>query len=78
MYHNYNNNRNYCLAGNTYSWAPSTGLSATNVAQPVSSATSTLTYTVTVTGSNGCTATDVVTVTVNTTPPTANAGPDKN
>ncbi|QLH47871.1 MAG: hypothetical protein HWD58_21055 [Bacteroidota bacterium] len=66
------------IGGNTYSWSPATGLSATNIAQPTSSPTTTTTYTVTVTGSNGCTATDVVTVNVNTTPPTVDAGMDKN
>ncbi|MBK8685483.1 MAG: hypothetical protein IPN26_11060 [Bacteroidetes bacterium] len=66
------------IAGSSYSWSPSTGLSANNIAQPVASPSATTNYTVTATGSNGCTATDVVTVTVNTTPPTANAGTDKN
>ncbi len=66
------------IAGNTYSWSPATGLSATNAAQPTANPNTTITYTVTVTGANGCTATDVVTVNVNTTPPTADAGPDKN
>jgi protocatechuate 3,4-dioxygenase beta subunit len=64
------------VAGNTYSWSPSSGLSATNIAQPMASSTSTTTYTVTVTAANGCTATDVVTVNVNTTPPVADAGMD--
>jgi hypothetical protein len=66
------------VSGNSYSWSPSAGLSATNVAQPVANPTATTTYTVTVTGSNGCTATSAVTVTVNKTPPTADAGADKN
>jgi hypothetical protein len=66
------------IAGNSYSWSPATGLSATNVAMPTANPFVTTTYTVTVTGSNGCTATDVVTVFVNTTPPTVDAGMDKN
>ncbi|QLH46288.1 MAG: hypothetical protein HWD58_12035 [Bacteroidota bacterium] len=49
-------------AGNTSSWSPAAGLSATNVAQPIASPAQTTTYTVVVTGANGCTATDEVTV----------------
>ena len=66
------------IAGNTYLWTPGNGLSFNNIAQPTASPNVTTTYTVTVTSANGCTATDVVTVNVNTTPPTADAGPDKN
>ncbi|QLH46269.1 MAG: hypothetical protein HWD58_11940 [Bacteroidota bacterium] len=66
------------VAGNTDSWLPATGLSATNIAQPTANPTSTTTYTVTVTGSNGCTATATVTINVNKTVPTADAGADKN
>ena len=58
------------VAGNTYAWSPATGLSATNVAQPTANGTSTQTYTVTVTGSNGCTATDAVVVTADKAAPT--------
>ncbi|HMZ34742.1 MAG TPA: T9SS type A sorting domain-containing protein, partial [Chitinophagales bacterium] len=48
----------------TYSWSPSTGLSATNIANPVASPTSTQTYTLT-TSHNGCSVTtDDVIVTV--------------
>jgi hypothetical protein len=66
------------VAGTTYSWLPSTALSATNIAVPTTSATATTTYTVTATNTaNGCTATDAVVVSVNKTPPTANAGADK-
>ncbi|MBL7773540.1 MAG: hypothetical protein JNM95_11810 [Chitinophagaceae bacterium] len=65
------------IAGNNYSWSPSTGLSASNIAQPIATPSATTTYTVTVTGANGCTATDAVVVTVNTAPPTANAGPNQ-
>ncbi|QLH46284.1 MAG: hypothetical protein HWD58_12015 [Bacteroidota bacterium] len=63
------------VAGHTYSWSPSNGLSSTLIAQPTASPTATTSYTVTVTNSStGCTATDVVVVNVNTTPPSANAG----
>jgi hypothetical protein len=44
-------------------------LSATNIANPVANPTVTTTYTVTVTNGPGCTATDVVVVTVNPLPP---------
>ncbi|MBI9040156.1 hypothetical protein, partial [Lutibacter sp.] len=62
--------------GVSYSWSPAIGLSATNVANPTAEPTATTTYTVTVTGSNGCTDTDEVTVTVDKTAPTADAGSD--
>ncbi|RKS01850.1 T9SS sorting signal type C domain-containing protein [Flavobacterium sp. 102] len=52
----------------TYAWSPATGLSATNIANPVASPTSDQTYTVTTT-LNGCTsASDSVVVTVNPKP----------
>ncbi|RIJ49966.1 HYR domain-containing protein [Maribellus luteus] len=50
--------------GWTYSWSPSTGLSATNIAAPTASPTSDQTYTVTVTDGNGFTAQDQITVNV--------------
>jgi hypothetical protein len=62
----------------TYAWLPATGLSATNTASVTASPTATTTYTVTVTGSNGCSSTAAITITSNTTPPTAgltNNGP---
>ncbi|MBL7773879.1 MAG: hypothetical protein JNM95_13525, partial [Chitinophagaceae bacterium] len=62
------------VGGNTYSWNPATGLSSASSATPTCSATVTTTYTLTVTNASGCVATDVVTVTVNKTAPTANAG----
>lgn len=65
------------VSGNTYSWSPSTGLSANNIAEPLATSNSTTTYTVTVTNAGGCTATDAVLVSVNKTPPVANAGSDK-
>ncbi|MER2996821.1 T9SS type A sorting domain-containing protein [Pontibacter populi] len=54
--------------GTTYSWAPATGLSATNIANPVATPAVTTTYTVTVTNAEGCTATDEVVVKVNEKP----------
>jgi len=59
--------------GNSYSWSPSTGLSATNISNPNASPGMTTTYIVTVTNSYSCSATDNITVTVNNLP-TANAG----
>ncbi|MBL7764802.1 MAG: hypothetical protein JNJ58_01815, partial [Chitinophagaceae bacterium] len=66
------------IGGNTYSWSPATGLNDPNIAQPTASPAATTAYTVTVTGTNGCTATDVVNVNVDTTPPVADAGADVN
>jgi gliding motility-associated-like protein len=73
-----------CIGGSTnlaasggvsYAWSPATGLSATNIANPVANPAVTTTYTVTVTDANGCVATDDVTVTVNPLP-IADAGAD--
>lgn len=47
--------------GGTYLWSPAYGLSCTTCANPVASPSTTTTYTLTVT-SNGCTATDTVTI----------------
>ena len=58
--------------GSSYSWSPSTGLSATNVSNPTASHTSTTTYTVTVTDGNSCTATDDVVVSVDAAPSWSN------
>ncbi len=66
------------VAGNTYVWTPSTGLSANNIAQPTANPASTTTYTLTVTGANGCTATSTSTVSVDKSSPIADAGVDKN
>ena len=64
-------------SGQTYSWTPSTGLSATGVANPIANPSTTTNYTLTATNvATGCTATDQVLVSVNTTLPTANAGLD--
>jgi gliding motility-associated-like protein len=63
------------VGGVTYSWSPTTGLSSSTVSNPTANPTSTTTYTLTSTQtSTGCTATDAVTVTVNTAVPLANAG----
>ncbi len=59
----------------TYSWAPAAGLSSSTAANPDASPTATTTYTLTVTDAGGCTATDMVTVTVNPVP-VATAGLD--
>lgn len=48
----------------TYLWTPATGLSATNILNPVASPTQNTTYTLKVTTPEGCTATDDVLVTV--------------
>ena len=52
--------------GVKYSWSPATGLSKTNIADPVFTPTSagTYTFTVTATNSSGCTATSTITITV--------------
>ena len=47
-----------------YTWSPATGLSATNVANPVCTVNSTTQYTVTVTDANNVTATDQINVNV--------------
>jgi len=62
--------------GTSYSWSPSTGLNSTNISNPIASPTANTTYTVRVTN-NGCSQTDIVTVSV-TPQPIANAGSDVN
>ena len=54
----------------TYSWSPTTGLSATNIINPIASPTSTQLYEVTVTDANGISDTESTTVTVNALPST--------
>ena len=61
---------------NTYSWSPSTGLNATNLATVKAKPLATTTYTVTGTNTTtGCVNTATVTVTVNPLP-VVSAGPD--
>jgi hypothetical protein len=48
----------------TYLWTPSTGLSNPSILNPVASPTSTTIYTLTVTGNNGCSGQNSVTVSV--------------
>jgi hypothetical protein len=65
-------------AGLTYAWTPSSGLSASNISNPIANPLLTTTYTLTITNtSNGCTGTGTVTVSVNNTAPTVNAGQDQ-
>lgn len=59
--------------GTTYSWSPTIGLTNPNSANPTAFPSATTTYTVTAT-TNGCSSTDLVTVTVAT--PTISAGVD--
>ena len=54
--------------GGTYSWAPSTGLSATTGATVTANSTSTTTYTITGANSSGCVNTQTIVVTVNPLP----------
>jgi PKD repeat protein len=64
------------VAGNTYTWTPTAGLSSSTVAQP--NATIAANYRVVVTTTaTGCSDTDFVEVTANVTTPNANAGADK-
>lgn len=69
------------VPGVTYSWAPATGLSCTDCAQPFANPSSQTTYTLTMTlpisGGGTCTSTDAVVVTPVAAPVTPNfAGPD--
>lgn len=63
--------------GIIYSWSPTTALSNPNIANPLAAPPTTTTYTVTVTGANGCVATDNTVVTLNDITPTSNAGIDQ-
>ncbi len=69
------------MTGAIYTWSPATGLSATNVAQPIASPASTTTYTVTLTYTNSagnpCTITDQVVVSTPAAPAANFAGADK-
>jgi gliding motility-associated-like protein len=77
--------KNICIGGSTtltaigagsYTWSPSTGLSCGTCASPTASPTSTTTYVVTGTDSNGCAKADTVLVTVHFLP-SVNAGADR-
>lgn len=59
-----------------YNWTPTTGLSASNVPNPIASPTSSTTYFVTGISENGCRRSLPITVTVNSLP-IAEAGPDE-
>jgi hypothetical protein len=61
----------------TYSWTPASGLSSATIGNPIANPSTTTTYTLTVVNADGCMGSDQVTVTVNNTPPTANAGLDQ-
>ena len=70
------------VAGTTYAWSPTTGLSSATTLAPtltlpnLTAAPIVLTYTLTATTAQGCTATSTVAVTVNPAA-VAQAGPDK-
>jgi hypothetical protein len=69
-------NTNMTNVGNLrYKWIPAVGLSNDTIASPVFSPKVTTTYTLTVSNSTGCSASDALTITVN--PLTVNAGEDK-
>ena len=57
--------------GDSYSWAPSRGLSKTSVSSPLFSGEETTTYTLTVMNNEGCIATDSMRVVVNPLPKTS-------
>ena len=60
--------------GYSYSWAPATGLSATNISNPTAFPTATTTYTITVTDAFPTVQTDIVTITVTPLPATPTPG----
>ena len=65
------------VAGYSYNWFPTLGLSSATTSNPIANPTQNTSYLLTVTDQiSGCTATDQLAVTVNTTAPTANAGAD--
>jgi subtilisin-like proprotein convertase family protein len=66
------------IAGATYSWTPTTGLSSATVANPtIANLTATTTYTVTVTNPNGCQASSSVVLTSSCDALIVNAGADR-
>lgn len=50
--------------GTSFAWSPGAGLSCTTCQSPVANPTATTNYTLTVTNANGCTGTDIMTITV--------------
>ena len=54
--------------GVSYAWSPATGLSSTDIANPVANPTSPVTYTVTVTDASGCSSTDNVVINIYPSP----------
>ncbi|MCC6583905.1 MAG: hypothetical protein IT271_09400, partial [Chitinophagales bacterium] len=61
---------------NTYTWSPANGLNSNLISNPIATAPGT--YTLTVKNiASGCTATDQVTITIDTIKPFANAGTDR-
>ncbi len=60
----------------TYSWTPATGLSATNIANPIAFPSLTTTYKCT-SAVGSCQTSDLLTITVITPPFSVDAGPDK-
>ncbi len=65
----------FATGGGTYEWSPATALSNTSIANPVSSATSDIVYTVKVTAANACTAEDTVKIGVRDYPQFAASPP---
>ena len=66
------------ISGLDYNWSPSTGLNSSNIANVIANPSITATYTFTVSNpSNGCTASDNITVFVDNNMPTVNAGLDQ-
>jgi gliding motility-associated-like protein len=61
----------------SYTWSPVAGLSNPNIANPIANPVATTSYTLTVSDTYGCTATDNAVITVDPLP-TASAGPDGN
>jgi gliding motility-associated-like protein len=63
------------IAGVSYAWTPTTGLSSATISNPTANPNSTTTYTLTATDNTSqCTASSTVTVTVQNTLPTVDAG----
>lgn len=54
----------WATGGVTYLWSPATGLSATNIANPIATPGVTTTYSVLITSADGCTNTETVTVNI--------------